>query len=273
MTDQLPGIDAPSRLPVDAPEDLRRAEKILRAATLELVQIAEHITLYEAMTADTALQQRLGASSVATVTLSVYMALQNAIILGLTRIFDGTALNTKTAFNDVADRTNVEWLRNQRIAYHSTENIIPVDMPGRTAQDHADTQAMLRVINAQMATEAFDRHMAGFTRAKRTLKGGEVKAAMARLTDMRNKHIAHHELDAVWETSPPRQSDLRVVYDTARDLVWNAYFLLTAADHNDLRDIEQFGFRARCFLAVLRPESPREFEDARLGPLKDQAST
>jgi hypothetical protein len=80
---------------------------------------------------------------------------------------------------------------------------------------------------------------------------------------MRNTEVAHHQLGMVRKSSGPRRGDLRLVYDAARRLVWDAYFLLAATDHNDLRDIEQFSVRARCFLAVLRPELPREYEAAR----------
>lgn len=263
MTAVLPGSDAPLSLPADAPEALKQAEKILRAATLELVRMAEHITLWEAMTTDTALHQRLGGSGVATVTLSLYLALQDAIVLGLARIFDKRALNIRTAFNAVGLQANADWLREHRRASAASEGVILVDRYRLSPQEQADQQRIFQEINARIAVAGFDQRWAAFDQARTALKSGEVKAALRRLIEMRDKEVAHHEVDAVWETSRPRQRDLRLVYDAARRLVWDAYLLLVATDHNDLRDIKHFSVRARCFLAVLRPESPREYEAAR----------
>lgn len=268
-------MQGPPTLPDNAPVDLKQAERIIQAAIRELVLLAEQIAVWRVLGADETMHHRLSTSNVGTMTYSIYLTLQNSIVLGLARLFDDEkgALHAGQAFNRITEPANADWLLKYRKAQMRSAGVMMLPRPDVSEADQTETARYLQEHNAQQAGAAFDRHRTEFIQARRKFNSGEVNQALLRLKEMRRKEVAHTDLQPVWRTDRPKQGDLRLVFDAVRKLVWTANFLLLGSDHADLRDFDQFEIRARCFTAVLRAETYNEYHAAVAAARSDQAST
>lgn len=260
-------------LPDNVLPELKQAESIIQASITELIQIAGQITLWEAIGSDKVLHDRLGPSSVGTVTATVYYALQNSIVLGLARMFDDTALNANQAFNTILKTDNADWLLEHHKAQIRARGVMMIPRPGISPAEQAETERQILEASAQEVGQEFKERIEAFKQARKEFKKNGPAAALDRLKRMRNKEIAHNVLDTIWTTDRPKLGDLYLVFNAACGLVWGANYLCLASDHNDLREIERFKVRARCFTAVLRPEKREEHEAARAAVESIQTST
>src|SRR4051794_20356899 len=83
----------------------------------------------------------------------------------------------------------------------------------RGERRRAETERYLQEHSAQKAREAFQRYHGEFVQARRKFKSGEVNQALKRLTEMRNKEVAHTEIEPDWTAGRPKQTDLCLVFD------------------------------------------------------------
>lgn len=257
-------------LPDDAPGELKRAERILDAALTEVLQLSEQIALWRAIGTDTALHRRLGYSGVGAATRTVYVALQNSIVLGLAKLFDDDPRGLKTghAFNLIAKPDHAAWLLEHRKAWFRSQGIM---MVGPDRGDGSDLARRVQEWSAEQAGADFTQRMAAFKEAKRAFTSGEVAEALRRLKEMRHKEVAHRDLSAEWRTERPKLADLDVVFNAVRDGVWTVNLLLHGSDHLDLsQDRDRYDIAARSFTAVLRPETWDEARTAREEPAIDE---
>lgn len=266
-------MQGPPTLPDDAPAELKRAQGIIQASISELIQIAGQIALWRAIGSDQALHARLGASDVGAATATVFYALQNSVVLGLARMFDDEALHVGQAFNLILKPDNAAWLLAQHKARIRGGGMMMVPRDGGRQADQEDMGHRILEWSAKVAGQDFEARHAAFKQARKAFNSSDANEALRRLKEMRHKEVAHNDLDAAWRTDRPKLGDLRLVFDAARRLVWDANYLCLGSDHNDLWDVEPFEVRARCLTAVLRPEGHAELEAARAAAAGAQPST
>lgn len=260
-------------LPSDAPADLKAAERELRTANGEFVTLLHQVTLWRVMAYDREPPERLGRSYAAQGFLTARSALLNGIVLSISRLFDGTgsSLDLNRTFNRILRPPNAAWLREWRSA--SFRDLPMVDQDGKPWPDAvwAVLEHMAEQDGAK-AAKAFDEELEAFRQAKKRFTSGDVADALGRLQELRNKEIAHTDLEPAWATARPKLADLDAVFDALQDMLARANRLCTGLDTNTEAFAQGAGLAARCFAAAFRRETLDERRAAAEATKHDKAT-
>lgn len=242
------------------------AERELRVANRELIALLHQVALWRAMAYDRELPNRLGKSYAARGFLTTRTALLNGAVLSISRLFDGTrtSLHLNRTFSCLLKPEGAAWLRERRVT--GFRDLPAVDQDGQPWRE--EVWAVLQSMAERDAAGAairFDEELKEFKQAKRRFTAGDAGAALARLQELRDKEIAHTDLQPEWATSRPKLADLDIVLDALKELLARANRLCTGLDINTETFSQTAEMAARCFIASLRMETPEERRAARTG--------